>query len=56
MFDLSFPDPDEVSDELHASSELIDMLKSNVRRSNHKFFEWINITYKVSFESIPKRE
>ena len=56
LFDLSFPDPDEVLDKLQASGELIDLLKANVKKSSQKLIPWLNDIYKVSIESIPKRK
>lgn len=54
--DLGFPDPDEVSADLQDSNDLVNLLKAKLENANQNKIEWLNLIYKASLESIPKRE
>ena len=52
LFDLSYPDPDEVP----VSNDLMNLLKAKLETEKKDLADWSNSIYKASIEIIPKRE
>ena len=52
LFDLSFPDPDEVP----VSNDLMNLLKAKLETEKKDLADWSNTIYKASIEIIPKSE
>ena len=52
LFELCFPDPDEMS----LSNEMMALLKAKLQKEKKNLNEWCDLIYKQSIEIIPKRK
>ena len=51
LFDLCFPDPDEIQ----PSNELVSLLKTKLQKDKKPIKDWCDLIYKESIATIPKR-